>query len=117
MPPGWPRCDRIFEASEKKRSLCKSMYAHRGRTGAFSSPRWGDGNSQRIRSGSEVECEFQLGTALVRHRRWIGVWVSVKPEVAQHGRDGSWVVDFGHHAKFAFALRAGHDVDGKDSTE
>ena len=50
---------------------------------------------------------FQLGTALVRRRRWVGVWVSVKPEVAQHGRDGVRAIDFSHHAKFAFALRAG----------
>ena len=75
------------------------------------------GSMESNRSGSEVECKFQLGTAFVRDRRWVGVWVLVEPEVSQHGRDGSWVVDFGHNAKFAFALRAGHHVDGKDSTE
>ena len=69
------------------------------------------------RSGSEVERKFQLGAAFVRDRRWVGVWVLVEPQVSQHGRDGVRIVDFGHNAKFAFALRAGHDIDGEDSTE
>ena len=59
------------------------------------------------RSGAEVECEFQLGNALVRQRLWVGVWVSAESEVAQHGRDGVRVIDFGHNAEFAFALHAG----------
>ena len=74
------------------------------------------GGVQANRSGSEVERKFQLGTAFVRRRRWVGVWVLVESQVSQHGRDGVRIVDFGHHAKFSFALRAGHDIDGEDST-
>ena len=66
-----------------------------------------DGRQGSNRSGSEVECEFQLGTALIRQRLWVGICVLVKSQVSQHGRDGVRVVDFGHNAKFTFAL---HDA-------
>ena len=68
------------------------------------------------RSGSEVERKFQRGTAFVRHRLWVGVWVLVEPEVSPHGHNGSWVVDIGHNAKFSFALHAGSSHRTIDAT-
>ena len=71
------------------------------------------GSMESNRLGSAVECKFQLLTAFVRHRRW----VLGKPQVWQHDQSYVRVVNFGHHAKFSFALRADHEIDGEDSTE
>lgn len=71
------------------------------------------GSMESNRLGSTVECKFQILTAFVRHRlRVLGA-----PHVWQHDQPYVWVVNFGHHEKFSFALRADHGIDGEDSTE
>ena len=46
-------------------------------------------------------CEFQLGTAFVRDRRWVGVGGMVESQVLQHGSDGVRDVNFSHNTEFA----------------